>query len=168
MMPSSIPVEMSAMAEEADSSMDAKLSAMMPKVRVPYKLVAVKALSDALAQVAKLAGMPYEVELPTADPMELPVGMLRPLAMIMKAATDFEMPMSLDLSGLVDSTTLAVVTSNILKLLKDRDFKKFLAEPADEVPPTEDEAASMEEPREAPMGPADMMARMSGAMKGRK
>jgi hypothetical protein len=151
------------MAEEADSSMDAKLSAMMPKVRFPYKLVAVKALSDALAQVAQLAGMPYEVALPTEDPMELPVGMLRPLAMIMKAATDFEMPMSLDLSKLVDSTALTVVTGNILKLLKDRDFKKFLAEPA-----MEDEAASMEEPSEAPMGPADMMARMAGAMKGRK
>lgn len=156
------------MAEEADSSMDAKLSAMMPKVRAPYKLVAVKTLSDALAQVAQLAGVPYEVALPTEDPMELPVGMLRPLAMIMKAATDFEMPMSLDLSKLIDSTALTVVTSNILKLLKDRDFKKFLAEPADEAPPMEDEAASMEEPGEAPMGPADMMARMAGAMKGRK
>lgn len=151
------------MAEEADSSMDAKLSAMMPKVRFPYKLVAVKALSDALAQVAQLAGMPYGIALPTEDPMELPVGMLRPLAMIMKAATDFEMPMSLDLSKLVDSTALTVVTGSILKLLKDRDFKKFLAEPA-----MEDEEASMEEPSEAPMGPADMMARMAGAMKGRK
>lgn len=164
MMAPTMPPEMSAVAEEADSSTDAKLSAMLPKLRAPYKLVAVKALSSALAEVAKLAGVPYEVVLPTEDPMELPVGMLRPLAMIMKAATDFEMPMSLDISRLVDSTALTVVTSAIMKLLKDRDFKKFLAEPVDEVS-TEEPMDAAEDATEAPMAPADMMARMASNMK---
>jgi hypothetical protein len=102
------------------------------------------------------------------DTSKLPVDFTRILAMFSAAAEDaiaqdiIREEMKLDLESLRDDTSLITMAGKLDMLSKDKDFKRFLSEPAPEEEPMGEEMG--EEMGEQPMSMEDEDAYLMGRM----
>ena len=152
--PKSMPPEMMEVAEEADTVFED----VLPRPEKPYNPKTVTSLAKAVTDVAtKLFGMRDLKSESYPGPVEsLDPRLAQMLMMIAEAAKDYGNPLPVEPMSLATDADLIAVTSHITGLLRDPEFRAFLAaEAADEGMEEGGEEAETEE-----TAPFDFAARM--------
>ena len=140
-----IPEDLLMAANEADAMIGDELASLMPPFEKPINVKVLDALAKATASVAKVMGMDVVPEKYTEPTTELDPDLVRFLAMIEAAATDYGVSLPVPLSEIRDEAGLTSLTAFLTELARDKDFKEFLDMPAPE------EEGEVEISVEAPM-----------------
>lgn len=147
-----MPEALARAAGAADARMESAMLTEIPTPRRPYSAKVLKSLVDAAAKASMLFGAPVEVEI--KDPSRLPGELVRTLAMLEQAATDYGNPFPVSIREAQTDDAMVAIAAHLLALAKDKGFKDFLeSEPdgAAEMEPEEmepEEAEEMMEPDE--------------------
>lgn len=154
-----MPDDLRAAAEEADAEIEGALVSLIPAPERPYNPKTVTSLANAIAAVGKVMGIELKPDPYTAPVPELEPEVVRFLAMVDAAAKDYGQPLPVSLDAIRNDNDLMLITSHLMALAKDRDFKDFLNAPIEEEV-TVEEGMDEEDGEETETEEFDFAARM--------
>ena len=126
-----IPPDLLAASEASDEMIGDELAALVPPFDKPIGPKVMNALAKAVADAAKVMGMDIVPERYTAPVGEFEPDLVRFLAMLGAASTDYGKPIPSP-DTLVDEAGITALTAAIIELAADEGFNDFLDMPADE------------------------------------